>query len=161
MKKIILLACLSLSSLATYAKNSPPEPSSDVAEWKVLPPDLFSQPWTFWRAGRPVADGGSIFVDFKLADKQIVSVVAAHTNYWSKDDLDKSRQPFFVYFGNKMHRFDPGTTEEQAVKKAITAASESAPAKTKEVLKNLLEKIESRKSLFKLRSEQVVPPNGP
>ena len=144
-----------MSCVATHAESTPPEPAPIFAEWNTLPPGLFSQPWTFWRSGRPVADGGSIFVDFRLSGSQVVSVVAAHTSYWNKDDREKSRQPFFIHVGERMHRFDPGTAEEQTVKKAITAASENASEKTKVILKHLLEQIESRKPLFNPRSEQA------
>jgi hypothetical protein len=146
-------------SVAAHAEGARPAPEN-FAEWKTLPQDLFSRPWTFWRCGRPVADGGSIFTDFRVSDNQVVSVVAAHTNYWSKSDHEKPRQPYFIYIGKRMHRFDPGTAEEQAVKKAITDASERASAKTKVILKHLLEQIESRKPLFNPRSEQGVPSDG-
>jgi uncharacterized protein YggE len=59
-----------------------------------------------------------------------------------------------------MHRFDPGTAEEQAVKKAITDASQRASKTTKVILKNLLEQIEARKPLFNPRSEQAVASDG-
>jgi hypothetical protein len=145
--------------VAAHAERIPPAPEI-FAEWKTLPQDLFSRPWTFWRYGRPVGDGGSIFTDFRVSDNQVVSVVAAHTSYWSKSDHEKSRQPYFIYIGLRMHRFDPGTAEEQAVNKAITDASVRASAKTKVILKHLLEQIESRKPLFNPRSEQAVPSDG-
>jgi hypothetical protein len=122
------------------------------AEWNDLSPAVLTNAWSFLRVGQPVGDGGSIFYDFSVAGGHTVSVVAAHPNYWTKEDFQKSRQPFFLYAGNKMHRFDPSTPEEQVVTKAIGAARDVAPAKMQVILKRLLEQIESRKPLFNARS---------
>jgi hypothetical protein len=156
MKALLLITFFGVGCLTLHAQKVP---ASMFAEWKALPAGVLSEKWTFRQVSRPVADGGSIFYDFTLADGQTVSVVAAHPSYWTKEDFQKSRQPFFLYAGKKMHRFDSGTPEEKAVKDAIATAAAGASSKSSVPLRQLQEQIQTRKPLFNKWSYPSDEPN--
>ena len=151
MKTLLVIAAFSIGSAWISAETLPP--ANLRAPWSELKSLGFTD-WSIkaFKGWDTPFDGGSKVFSFVSLGGEQFEVMAANPAYWTEEDKESQKQPFYVIHKNRFYRLKAGSDEEakliamiESARPKLTGAGNTDP----KILDSLATRIRTRKPMFK------------